>query len=366
MRRFLPVDKRPRAITKRRAWTYNSPETGQQAATVDFPKLLCDPRSDLIDRSPTNLISAIGPQRPNESPLARRVRFHQSWYRAVVLQREAFGRTVGADPRPLGSILTDVDAQAWLNFTSASARRLFVSRHEEGWGIDPVRSMKYLTSSQTLMINVFGLLAESKTWSARVFRAVLDRTDITAINWIKIEYAPRRRSEYLHDSTRLDVLVSVRTNDSEELLAVEIKYSDRFNSRRVNIDRAPYRRLATAKPIWRDIDGVLQATEVNQLVRCHALAAALSDDLAGCHAPVPTLLVLHHAADMNAATTIARYRTHLCQTMLTQGITHRAFISALYTEAKSPAQRQAARTLQLRYIDENESELAWRLYSNSD
>lgn len=323
------------------------------------------PNLDYTDRDLPDLLAAIGPQRRAESLLARRVRFHQSWYRAVVLGRDAFGRTMGPRPRLLGSILADADASAGLNFTSPAARRLFASRHTEGWGVDPVRSVKYLTSSQTLMINIFGLLAESTSWAARVLQVVLCRSDIAAVNWVKVEYAPNRRSAYLHDSTRLDVLLSVTSGGLEELLVIEVKYSDRFNSRRVDIDRPPYHQLQSKRALWRSADVVLNSADLNQLVRCHALAVALSDDLTDFRSRTPTLVVLHHDADVGSTAMVDRYRTHLAEHALVESIAHRAFVAALHSEARTRAQREAARSLQLRYIEERESELAWHTYSQA-
>lgn len=310
----------------------------------------------------SDLLAAIGPQRRADSLLARRVRFHQSWYRAVVLGRSTFGETSGAAPRPLGSILADADAQAGLNFTSLAALRLFERRHAEGWGVDPVRCAKYLTSSQALTINLFGLLVESAAWSARVLRDALHRSDITAVEWIKVEYAPRRRSQYLHDMTRLDVLMLVSTRTGDELLAIELKYVDRFNSRRVNIDRLPYRLLATSHDLWRDVDHVLQASEVNQLVRCHALAVAVADDLIASQKGHASLVVVHHHADPSSTAAVDRYRAHLHDPAMVQAVTLGAFISALQRQARSPQQRQAACDLYRRYVDESESEPTWDLH----
>lgn len=309
-----------------------------------------------------DVLAAIGPQRASDNPLARRVRFHQSWYRAVVLGSKSFGSTANAQPRALGSILTDDDGRAGLNFTSSAARRLFASRRAEGWGVDPIRCVKYLTSSQALTINIFGLLAECEAWSARVLRDVLQRSDIAAVKWIKIEYAPRRRSEYLHDSTRLDVLIQVSTPTGDQLVVAEVKYSDRFNSRPVNIDRPPYRQLANAHLLWADADTVLRTSAVNQLARCHALAVAVSHDLTPGQKELPKIVVLHHESDANSSAAIASYTACLEEPSLIRSASLRTLVSALRTQARSPQQRRAARDLALRYIDECESEQAWAAY----
>ncbi|MCX2714124.1 PGN_0703 family putative restriction endonuclease [Mycolicibacterium sp. J2] len=312
------------------------------------------------------MLAAIGPQLSGESGLARRVRFHQSWYRAVILGRSGFGATASAVRRPLGSILTDDDARAGLNFTSPAASRLFRDRHAEGWGLDPLRCIKYLTSSQTLTLNMFGLFAEAPEWFARVLRDVLQRPNISSIKWMKIEYAPLRRSRYLGDSTRVDVLVLLATRTGDELLVIEIKYSDRFNSRTVNIDRPTYRQLASAHVLWADVDTVLQTSAVNQLARCHALAMAVSDDLAPNRNRPPSVVVLHHEFDQRALDIVKKYQALQHDPSLIQALSLRAFVSALVTHARSSEQRFAARALELRYISEVESQEAWETFLNEE
>ncbi|TQL32168.1 hypothetical protein FB554_0284 [Barrientosiimonas humi] len=305
-------------------------------------------------------MEAIGPQRRDEPLLARRVRFHQSWYRAAVLGIQQYGETAGRTPRRLGSVLTDADALDGRNFSSPSARRFYDRRRSEGWGVDPVRCTKYLTSSQALTLNLLGPLEESPVWAARVLGEVLQRTDIDVVRRVWVEFAPRRRSEYLNDMTRVDALVAMGTSRGEELLAVEIKYSDRFNSRRVDIDRAPYRDLAESSGLWRDADSTLREPQVNQLVRCHALAAAVSGDLTGRPA-APTMLVLHHTDDVTSRGLVDGYVGHLADPTLVKAATLDEFVGILRRSARSAAQRAVARDLELRYVAESESEAVWQM-----
>lgn len=305
------------------------------------------------------LLRVIGPQRPDEPLLARRVRFHQSWYRVAVLGLRRYGNTEGRAPRPLGSVLADADSLDGRNFTSLSAQRLYERRRLEGWGVDPVRCTKYLTSSQTLTLNLLGPLEESPAWAVRVLSDVLDRSDIDAVRRLWVEYAPRRRSEYLHDMTRIDALVHMRTTLGDELLAVETKYSDRFNSRRVDVDKQPHKDLAASVEIWRDPDTTLQTAEVNQLVRCHALALALSRDMTG-RTSTPGLLVLHHDDDAASRSVVDGYGAHLHDPALARAVRLGDFVAAVRRTATSPGQREAARALELRYVAECESEAAWQ------
>lgn len=307
-----------------------------------------------------DLLSAIGPQRTSEPLLARRVRFHQSWYRVAVLGLLQFGCTAGPISRQLGSILSDDDAVGGWNFTSPSARRLYERRRSEGWGVDPVRCTKYLTSSQALTLNLLGPLEESRAWFAHVLSDVLQRSDIIAVERVWVEFAPPRRSDYLHDMTRIDALVLMRTSRGNEFLAIEVKYSDRFNSRRVDIDRPPYRDLAASVGLWRDPDNTLRAMEINQLARCHALTAAVSREMAGMPSAAG-LLVLHHSEDAGSRAVVDRYRSHLSDPTLIRAVTLGDFITTLERSATSADQREAALALNVRYLAESKSESAWRM-----
>ncbi|QIX26939.1 hypothetical protein ncot_10240 [Nocardioides sp. JQ2195] len=303
-------------------------------------------------------LNVIGPQRPDEPVLARRVRFHQSWYRAAVLGLPSFGVTAGRAPRALGSILTDADAVAGHNFTSEASQRLYQRRRAAGWGVDPVRCTKYLTSSQTLTLNLLGTMQESPRWAARALGLLLDRPDLERITGVWVEYAPRRRSEYLNDMTRIDALVQVRTRSGDELVAIETKYADRFNSRRVDIDKRPYRELAARVGVWNDPDAVFGAPQLNQLVRCHALGVAVTEDLLG-RAVVPHLLVVHHRDDLSSRILVDDYADHLADSDLVDARTLDQLVDALTHTAASPGQRRIARALELRYVAQAESEAAW-------
>lgn len=305
------------------------------------------------------LLALIGEQRSQESKFARRRRFHQSWYRAAVLRLSTYGATESRPPRPCGSILTDADAGLGLNFTSDAALRLYEQRRTEGWGVEPIRCTKYLTSSQALTLNLFGPLTDDLGWTARVLARVLERSDIIAVSRILIEFAPPRRSEFLNDMTRIDVAVVLQTETGPELLAVEVKYADRFSGRQVSMDRERYRKLAEETGLWIDPSATFALKPINQLVRCHALATGLSQAWLG-PAPEPTLLVVHHADDTTSRSVVSSYRQHLTQTRLCREATLDEFVAALSLEARTPEQQFMADSLSVRYIAEEQSEPAWQ------
>lgn len=269
-----------------------------------------------------------------------------------------YGTTPGKAPRALGSILTDVDALAGHNFTSGASRRLYGRRRAAGWGVDPVRCTKYLTSSQALTLNLLGPLEESPRWAARTLGLLLRRPDYLRVDRIWVEFAPQRRSAYLNDMTRVDALLELRTASGSELLAIETKYADRFNSRRVDIDKQPYRDLGAQVALWKDPDESLRSAHLNQLVRCHALAAAVAKDLVG-RTPVPSVLVLHHCDDAASRLLVDTYIDQVADPTLVRAHSLDEFVDALTLSATTSWQRKTARALELRYVAESESEAAW-------
>lgn len=308
--------------------------------------------------SGTDVLSAVGPQRPADPPLMRRARFHQSWYRAAVLGLPNFGATAGPNGRPLGSILTDSDANKGLNFTSSAAHHLYLGRRAQGWGVDPTRCTKYLTSSQALTLNIFGALRMSEQWSVDVLNSLTGRHDITKVETVEVEFAPQRRSEHLGDMTRIDALFRVRTGSGVEIVAFEIKYTDRFNSRRVNILTPAYCALAQGVPLWINPEATLASTETNQLVRCHALAASVGV-AEGVTVP-PTVIVIHHADDKHAVSVSSAFRELLHEPERFVSIDLVRMFEVMTDVASGPLQVNAAWRLSERYADDTGSEALWR------
>ncbi|GAA1795887.1 hypothetical protein GCM10009713_02290 [Brevibacterium celere] len=227
--------------------------------------------------------------------------------------------------------------------------------------MEPIRCTKYLTSSQALTLNLFGPLTEDKGWAARSLSLALGRTDINTVRRIWIEFAPSRRSKFLNDMTRIDAVVLLETSSGEEILAIEVKYADRFSSRRVRIDRAPYRQLASETGLWQEPSEAFASQPVNQLVRCHGLAAALSIEWLG-QTREPTLLVLHHREDNSSRLVIDRYKGHLAKSHLCREANLDEFVGALAATSETDGQRSLVHAIQARYVAEEQSEAAWQTW----
>lgn len=301
------------------------------------------------------LLEMLGPQRSADPPLLRRVRLHQSWYRAVVLGRPKWGAVSSRRGTPLGSILTLDDAEAGLNFVSPEARHAYEARRHTGWGVDPVRCKQYLTSSQALTLNVLGPLFADTVWSAKTFGHVLNRS-ITDASRGSIEFAPRERLQLMGDRTIADAYVELR-GDSERLgLVVETKYADGFGARDLGAAYRPsYLALDNRMQIWNRTAPEFGTGKFDQLARVHALGSTTFG------APA-NLLVLHHPSDARTPQIVAAYRRSLLDPNLVTTIDLSRFLLAMGTEADRAPQRGVVDALRLRYLDHQLSEPSWQAW----
>lgn len=264
-----------------------------------------------------------------------------------------WGTTPPPRNSPLGSILTPTAASAKLNFTSDAAAELYRRRRLDGWGLDPVRCESYLTSSQALTLNLFGPLISDMRWFAEVLKVVLRREIVTVLN-VMIEYAPTRPSEFLNDRTRADVLVSIDGGDAVEVVVIETKYSDRFNSRVVAIaDNANFWRLAGQYGVWSDPDVSFRNPRMNQLVRIHALAQGYLERSAP-GSDRTTLLVIRDGGDSEAAALVKEYADCVSQRERVIDCTVRDFIEAM--ELTGREHETGTRALRIRYSEIERSE----------
>ncbi|NMR32385.1 hypothetical protein HGO92_22310 [Arthrobacter sp. SF27] len=249
------------------------------------------------------------------------------------------------------------------NFTTPLAKRLYEERRTQGWGVDPVRCTRYLTSSQALTLNFLAPLFAEPGWLVRALSFALDRSDILDVEYAAVEYAPTQRSQFLGDMTRLDGFIILRCSIGYEAVVLEFKYADRFNSRDIRIvDQPTYRALAAKTAIWTDFDGVAVDRGFNQLVRCHALGASMLERATGSSRT--TLVVIHHEKDTRADQLLASYRAQVRDPATAASFT----LSKLCDHMAATADRQQQRTvetLRARYANEVGSQDWWQRFIGS-
>jgi hypothetical protein len=234
----------------------------------------------------------------SDTKFMRRVRAHQAWYRVHVLGLRRFGRLAGSGSE-CGSVLADADASEGLNFTSSDALAAYEQRRGHGWGVDPVRCISYLTSSQTLTFNMLADLRRHPDAAARLFGRLLGRSDLLTMESVDFEFSGVQTPYWLGDRTFIDALLRFRRLDGAlQVVAIETKLADRFSTRRTEAMGGPrYLRLTDDIQIWRDLAASLERSTTRQLTRCHALAQSVQRLDGGTSGESASLLVLLHPDD---------------------------------------------------------------------
>lgn len=303
----------------------------------------------------------LGPLLPGERGFARRVRFHQSWLRLNVMGVESYGILESRSPKPLGSVLPEREAKEGRNFVGNLAHVEYLARRKQGWGVDPVRCLQYLTSSQTLTINLLASLKANPTWLLACFSELLHRDDLLKVRACAIEYAPASPAALLGDRTRVDTLIEFETEAGLLAVVVEVKYTDRMNSRKIAIHRNQrYIELGESTSLWTDAEGVLNSATMNQLARCHALGVAYARQQSQGSKYECALVVVHHAADLAATSILDEYGESLADPSGLAGFQLSDFVSAMASTAPDAAALKICDELRVRYASENVSESLWQ------
>jgi len=250
----------------------------------------------------------LGPQYSGDTPFSKKMRRHQSWYRACVLHLP-FGTGPGPnDARHLGNMLTRMDGEKGRNFLTPGIFEVVLERIKQGGGaVEPYRLLHNLLSSQPMCFNLFGPLARDHDLAKRLLAGMVPEK-IAEVTRIEFEWAPQPKVSYLADRTAFDAFIEYRTEDGRLVgLGIETKLAEPF-SRQV-YDRPEYRRwMQLADSPWRpDSWDKVQDIRYNQLWRDHLLTVAL-----GHHADpsydITRLMLVHHPDDSESAKNFNNYK----------------------------------------------------------
>jgi len=217
----------------------------------------------------------IGPQSEGDSAIVRRHRFHQSWYRALVLGLPAGTGPTEGDSSRYGNMLTAEDANAGSNFLTREIHRVAEERMASGGTVEPFRCRRNMLSSQPMCFNLFGPLTSRPELAAAFVRNVTGRDVELDDDGVRIEDSPG----HLDDRTGLDVSIRYRTADGRRgVLGIETKLSERFSPKVYGLDSKPaYRRYSEAAGSPFDVDQLeaLTRSRWNQLWRNQLLCEAI-------------------------------------------------------------------------------------------
>lgn len=213
----------------------------------------------------TPLKALVGTLPTDRSAFTARMRFHQGWWRAFVLNlpegprpndpTQVVCNAIADGSGTRGNFLTE---QASMAVGTALARRNGASA-----GIVDERRLRCnLLSSQPLAFNFFGHLAEDLDLATLVFFPLFGIRDaeVTAIHF---EYSPGKPAG---DNSAFDVAVEYRRAGRKGLVGVECKYTDTFSP--TEYKRGAYEDLyQAASSTFNESYDILTSSRFNQLFR---------------------------------------------------------------------------------------------------
>lgn len=118
----------------------------------------------------------LGPQHKGDSPFMARMRLHQSWYRANILQVPCGTGPTRSSTNRFGNMLAAEDGTAGLNFLTPEIFQVVQQRLTQ-WTdrVEPFRLLHNMLSSQPMCFNLFGPLVQDHDLSRRLMEPILGK-----------------------------------------------------------------------------------------------------------------------------------------------------------------------------------------------
>lgn len=209
------------------------------------------------------LARLIGP-RSSDSGLAKRMRFHQGWWRAFVLCEDP-----GPHPSDTKRTICNTvfhGGQTGSNFLSErvleAVQLTLEERVENASGhVDEDRLFNNLLSSQPLSFNFFGDLKLDLVFAKEVISRLYP--GVTSVSNTVFEFAPK--ANYTADNSAFDVAFEVEAKKGKGLIGLECKYTDSFSQK--EYDKPEYREIFERSQAFNAPYGELIAPKYNQLFR---------------------------------------------------------------------------------------------------
>ncbi|WP_167616660.1 PGN_0703 family putative restriction endonuclease [Maribellus sediminis] len=207
----------------------------------------------------------IGNQSASDNKLQKRLRLHQSWWRAFVL-----GEPPGPHPmrasETVGSSISGGE-QSFSNFLDKYASRAVKetlderNKHSKGM-INENRLFNNLLSSQPLCFNFFGRLKYNRDLATIVMQHFYP--EVKQVTAIHFEFAPNAATN--NDNSAHDVAIEFESMDGKKgLIGLECKYSEPFSPKEYRNDN--YKRLYQESDAFTGDYDELTGTKYNQLFR---------------------------------------------------------------------------------------------------
>jgi hypothetical protein len=175
------------------------------------------------------LIESLGEQSSSDNQLQKRMRLHQSWWRAFVLAEEQGQHPMNPDNQIGSSILDGEDSFSNFldDFAKQAVKETLQERKSSAKGmISESRLFNNLLSSQPLCFNFFGRLKYNRSFASSVLKQFFPAiSEVTAIHF---EFAPNTAQN--GDNSAHDVAIEFVSIDGKNgLIGLECKYTEPFS-----------------------------------------------------------------------------------------------------------------------------------------
>jgi len=252
-----------------------------------------------------------GPQSAGDNPFTKRMRFHQSWYRANKLKVPYGTGPKPTSASPYGNMLRRADGERGLNFLSAHTYEIAKRRLRIKQGtLEPFRLLCNMLSSQPMCFNLFAPLVDDFELAERVMQRLLP-DEIGQVNKVVLEYAPEPARDYLNDQTAFDAFVAyTRADGLPGFVGIETKLTEPFSPKAYSSPVYQKWLNHPQSPWPAENRSRLLSKEVNQLWRDHLLGVALRLAPGPAYAAGRFMLV-YHALDVECVEALEAYKTLL-------------------------------------------------------
>ncbi len=202
-----------------------------------------------------------------------KARKHQSNFRENVLKVPMDG---------LGSYLLPEDAEKGLNFYDGfgiweAVRKKTKGRYNRNIWSNMLRS-------EHIPFNLFVPLEKNREYCRKIFGELL-QIEITSIDTVTIEYAPKPKEKYLDDHTSFDTYIEYTNSMNEKgIVGIEVKYTEREYV--IDTESTSYKKAADPTGKYREVSlksglfkpeayEVLHSHKFRQVWRNHILGESI-------------------------------------------------------------------------------------------
>lgn len=231
------------------------------------------------------LTDFLEPQSTSDNDLQKKMRLHQSWWRAFVLAEEQGYHPINKRDKIGNCILNGEQTGANFidGFALKAAKEVLSSRDQKSRGmIQADRLYNNLLSSQPLCFNFFGRLKYNRPLATKVISQFFP--GVKEITHIHFEYAPNASKN--GDNSAHDIALEFISNEGKRgLIGLECKYTEPFSPKEYGKENNKYKSIYDDSSAFTADYDELTNTRYNQLFRNQLIIeSALENNLfeVGC------------------------------------------------------------------------------------